>query len=277
MLRIGDFSKLGLVSIKTLRYYDELGLLKPVHVDEFTGYRYYSTSQLARLHRIMALKDMGLALDQIARLLDQDLTPEQIRGMLRLKQVELEEELIEGERRLVRVKSWLCAFEEEALMPAYEVVLKRVDSLRVARVHVFVPRLDQIGPLLGRAFEQVATYIQAHNATPRVPGITIYEEDGYCEKDFTVSACLPFEGELQGNGEIEVCDLSAIETAASVIHHGPFSTLGRAYEAGFRWIEANSYRVNFHVRELNLEYEPGGDPNQYVTEIQFPIEKPATV
>ena len=87
MLKIGDFSKLSLVSVKALRYYDELGLLKPVQVDEFTGYRYYSTSQLTRLNRILALKDLGLALEQIAQLLDQDLTPDQVRGMLKLKQI----------------------------------------------------------------------------------------------------------------------------------------------------------------------------------------------
>ncbi len=93
MLKIGDFSKLSLVSIKALRYYDELGLLKPVQVDEFTGYRYYSTSQLTRLNRILALKDMGLALEQIAQLLDQNVTPDQVRGMLKLRHIELEQQV----------------------------------------------------------------------------------------------------------------------------------------------------------------------------------------
>ncbi len=65
MFKIGDFSKLSLVSVKTLRYYDELGLLKPARVDEFTGYRYYSASQMPRLNRILALKDLGLSLEQV--------------------------------------------------------------------------------------------------------------------------------------------------------------------------------------------------------------------
>src|SRR5260370_18750347 len=78
MLKIGDFSKVSLVSVKALRYYDELGLLKPARVDALTGYRYYSASQLPRLNRILVLKDLGLSLQQIAHLLDQELTPDQI-------------------------------------------------------------------------------------------------------------------------------------------------------------------------------------------------------
>ena len=69
MLKIGDFSKFSRVSIKTLRYYDEIGLLKPAEVDKFTGYRYYSVDQLSRLNRIMGLKDLGLSLEEINQLL----------------------------------------------------------------------------------------------------------------------------------------------------------------------------------------------------------------
>ena len=88
MFRIGEFSKLSQVPVKTLRYYDEIGLLRPAKVDDFTGYRYYSADQLPRLNRILALKDLDLSLAQIGELLDGDLPAEQMRGMLRLKQAE---------------------------------------------------------------------------------------------------------------------------------------------------------------------------------------------
>src|SRR5712691_3290380 len=122
MLKIRDFSKLSLVSVKALRYYDERGLLKPAHVDPSTGYRFYSASQLTRLNRILAMKDMGLDLSQIAFLLDQEPTPDQIRGMLRLKQVELHQQLTQGQAQLTRIEGWLHAFEQEATMPTYDVV-----------------------------------------------------------------------------------------------------------------------------------------------------------
>ena len=104
MFKISDFSKLSRVSAKALRYYDELGLLEPAQIDRFTGYRYYSIDQLPRLNRTLrvALKDLGLALEQIARLLDKELPPDQLRGMLMLKQAELQQQADELQERLVR-------------------------------------------------------------------------------------------------------------------------------------------------------------------------------
>ena len=89
MIKIGEFSKLAQVSVPTLRYYDQMGLLKPVKVDQFTGYRYYSVSQLPQLNRIVALKGLGFSLEQISAVLAEGLTPEQMRGMLRLRHAQI--------------------------------------------------------------------------------------------------------------------------------------------------------------------------------------------
>src|SRR5687768_13863828 len=98
MFRIGEFSKIARVTTRQLRYYDECGLLHPVHIDHETSYRYYSTSQLPRLNQILALKDLGLSLDQIGRSLNEDISVDELRGMLTMKKVQLEklvqEELI---------------------------------------------------------------------------------------------------------------------------------------------------------------------------------------
>ncbi|MGH2478715.1 MAG: MerR family transcriptional regulator, partial [Ktedonobacteraceae bacterium] len=225
MLKIGDFSKLSLVSVKALRYYDELGLLKPVQVDEFTGYRYYSTSQLTRLNRILALKDLGLALEQIAQLLDQDLTPDQVRGMLKLKRIELEQCMAESQQRLERINAWLHTFEQETIMPAYDVIVKKVAPLRVAQVRAIVPDLEHIGPVLDRTFDQIGEYIYGHGATPVEPAIAVYYVEGYCEQNFEVGACMPFTGSLASDEKVEVCELPAHETVAAVVHHGPFSEM----------------------------------------------------
>src|SRR6266851_546031 len=194
MLKIGDFSRLSLVSVKALRYYDELGLLKPARVDEFTGYRYYSASQLTRLNRILAMKDMGLSLEQIALLLDKEPTPDQIRGMLRLKQVELRQQLEEGQARLARIEAWLRAFEQEAIMPAYDVVLKKVAPLQVAQARGVAPKMEQpeLGITLGRLFAEVMGTLTHHGATIVGPGITLYYDPDYREQDIDVGACLAF-------------------------------------------------------------------------------------
>lgn len=88
MYKIGEFSRLGQVSPRMLRHYDQLGLLRPSQIDRFTSYRYYTVDQLARLHRIMALKDLGIPLEQIGNLLQRDggLSDERLRGMLLMRQ-----------------------------------------------------------------------------------------------------------------------------------------------------------------------------------------------
>ena len=273
MFKIGEFSRLSLVSVKALRYYDELGLLKPARVDEFTGYRYYSASQLTRLNRILAMKDMGLSLEQIALLLDQELTPEQIRGMLRLKQVELRQQLVEGQARLARIEAWLQAFEQEAIMPAYDVVLKKVAPLEVAQIRGVAPGMEQIGPTLDRLFDQLMGYISQQGATCVGPGITVYYDIEPGEGAVSVGACMAFEGSLNDGEQVKVVNLPAVEAMASVIHYGSFSTLNQAYNAILKWIETNGYHISGPSRELNLEYERGGDQSKFVTEVQFPVEK----
>ena len=273
MFKIGEFSRLSLVSVKALRYYDELGLLKPMRVDEFTGYRYYSASQLARLNRILAMKDMGLSLEQIALLLDKEPTPDEIRGMLRLKQVELHQQLAEGQARLARIEAWLQAFEQETTMPTYDVILKKVAPVKVAQVRGIAPSMEQLGPTLDGLFNQVIAYVSQQGANFAGPAITVYYSMEENDHDIGVGACMPFEGSLPGNEQVEVVTLPAVETMASTIHHGPFSTLNQAYNDMLKWIEANGYRISGPNRELNLEYERGGDQSKYVTEIQFPVEK----
>ena len=159
-------------------------------------------------------------------------------------------------------------------MPAYNVVLKKVAPLQVAQIRDVAPSFEQLGPTLGRLFGQLFGYIGQQGATPVGPGITLFYDSEYRERDINVGACLSFEGSLNDGEEVKVVELPAVETMASVIHHGSFSTMNQAYNAILKWIEANGYHISGPNRELNLEYEPGGDESKFVTEIQFPVEKP---
>src|SRR5918996_644454 len=132
MIRIGDFSKLSRVSIKTLRFYDEMGLLKPIEGDRFTGYRYYEFDQLPRLYRILALKDLGFSLEEIGRLLEGDLPVEQMRGMLKLRRAEIRQRMEAEAARLERVELWLREIEQEHSVSKYNVVIKKIEPIRVA-------------------------------------------------------------------------------------------------------------------------------------------------
>src|ERR1700722_5955214 len=122
MLSIGEFASLGMVSVRTLRHYDEIGLLPPAHIDQQTGYRGYSADQLGQLNRIAALKGLGLSLAQTRQLLD-GITLAELRGMLLLRRAQLERELAEHQRQLLGVESRLRYIEREGVMPVDDIVV----------------------------------------------------------------------------------------------------------------------------------------------------------
>ncbi len=273
MFKIGDFSKLSQVSVKTLRYYDELSLLKPEEVDRFTGYRYYSANQLPRLNRILALKDLGLTLEEIGVLLDEEISAAQIRGILRLKQVETRERVQEEQARLERVEARLRQIEEEGKMPTYEVVLKNVPAQRIASVRGVIPTYSQPD----RLWDELFAYLGRNRVPVNGPYMTMYHDPEYRERDVDVEVYQPVAGNPRGSARVQVYDLPAIETMASVIHKGPFTALNQAYQALSQWIQANGYRICGPNREIYLYIGEGNavrqDDSSYVTEIQLPIEK----
>jgi len=271
MIRIGDFSKLSRVSVKTLRFYDEMGLFKPVEVDRFTGYRYYEYDQLPRLHRILALKDLGFSLEEIGRLLEGNLSGEQMRGMLVLRQAEIRQHVHAEGQRLERVETLLSQIEQEDFMSRIDVVIKKVEPVKVASVREVVPTPPEQGHLWG----ELEGYLAARNVRPVGACFTLYHDDEYKERDWDLEVCEPIDASLAPAGQIQVRHLPAVETMACAVHHGPFSTIGEAYNGIGKWIDANGYRVIGPCREVYLRPSRNGsqvDP-QTVTEIQFPVEK----
>ncbi|GCE14662.1 MerR family transcriptional regulator [Tengunoibacter tsumagoiensis] len=274
MFKIGDFSKLSQVSIKTLRYYDDFGLLKPAAVDEESGYRYYEGSQLGRLNRILALKDMGLSLTQIAQVLKENITPDHLRGMLHLKQMELEQHLQDEQFRLHRIEAWLQQYGGESTMPQYDVVIKSLPEIRVLQRQAVAPTQPELGPTLDRSFDSVMDALSAQGAKPLEAPTTVYYNEEYCDINIHVGACTPFEGKLNPEllpQECEIITLPAVKVA-STIHHGSFATMHQAYQAILQWIESNGYQICAPNRELNLVYQRNGDQANFVTEIQFPVQ-----
>jgi DNA-binding transcriptional MerR regulator len=269
VIKIGYFSRISQVPVKTLRYYDEMGLLKPVEVDPFTGYRYYSIDQLTRLNRILALKDLGFSLEQISRLLIQDLSISELRGMLKMRREELRQHVQEEIGRLERVETRLRLIEQETSMADYDIVLKKVDPVWVAGVRDIISSYPEQGHL----WEKLETYLEQKGITPAGACFTIYYSE---EPEIDAQVCEPLSNPIQTQEPILVHQLPGVDCMASVVHHGPFVTLPEAYSAVLKWIESNSYRCTGPVREIYLKppLTPGSqaDPNT-VTEIQFPVEK----
>ncbi|MEO1289298.1 MAG: helix-turn-helix domain-containing protein, partial [Chloroflexota bacterium] len=192
MLKIGEFSRLTQVPAKTLRYYDEIGLFKPAQVDKFTGYRYYTIAQLPRLYRIMALKALDLTLEQIQHMLDDDLSPEEMRGMLRLKQAELNQTIADVQMRLSYVAHKIQQVEEEeTFMAKYEVILKDVPELKVAITEGIAPDMARLSYTLSTMFQSVAEYLNTQAVAPVGPAFAMYLDDEMMETNIRIATAFP--------------------------------------------------------------------------------------
>lgn len=275
MIKIGDFSKLSLVSIRMLRYYEGVGLLKPACVDRFTGYRYYTVDQLPRLNRILALRDLGLSLDQVAQLLQTGLPVEQLRGMLKMKQLELEHQLEDEQARLARVAARLRQIEQEGTMSAYEVIIKKIEPQTVASLRRVLPVPQAIGGL----FEELFTGLEAQGIHPAGAPGAIWHDNEHKETDWDTEVVAPVEEGAQpgplANGDVCIRQLAGVPKMACAIHQGSYEGFPDAYAALMQWISANGYQIAGPMREFYLR-GPGPqttDPAEYVTEIQMPVEK----
>src|SRR5437773_10906878 len=134
MFSIGEFARLGRVSVRMLRHYDAIGLLRPATVDPASGYRFYRADQLRRLNRVVALKDLGFTLEQVRAILDDQVNADQLRGMLRLRRAQLEAQLAADAARLAGVEARLKMIETEGRMSTEDVVVKQVAPVRVAEL-----------------------------------------------------------------------------------------------------------------------------------------------
>jgi DNA-binding transcriptional MerR regulator len=270
MFKIGDFARIAQVTVKALRHYDELGLLRPAHVDSSSGYRYYAAGQLARLNRILALKDLGFSLDEIARMLDAELPAETLRAMLAQKEAELAGRVAADQARLARVGARLSQIEREGRLPPYEVALKTVPPQRALVAQGDAEEPDAVSALS----RIVGGLLVQHGLAHAGPWLHIHHsvgQPGEVEEVQTGVLLAGVEaGKLPSQGAAAVRTLPGAPLMACVVHQGSYDTRHEAYLALGAWLEASGYRIVGACREIFLR-GPGGSPP--ITEIQFPVEK----
>lgn len=270
MFKIGDFSRLSRVSVRALRLYDQMGLLKPVHVDPFTGYRYYSAEQLSRLNQIVAFKDLGFSLEQIIELLNDKIPPAQIQGMLRLKQAEVQH-LIEGEQtRLRRIEARLQQIEQSDAS-IYDVVLKQVESQHVAAIRDVLPMCSDIKHLYAELEEE----LQHQNVEIIGFPQTLWHDAEYRLDHVDAEAIAPINQPFSESRRVKSYTLPEVKQMACVIHHGSYDTLVQPFNALLQWIETNNYQVAGSNREIYLQPKiTDADFMENLNnsiEIQFPV------
>jgi DNA-binding transcriptional MerR regulator len=272
MFTVGEFSRLARVSKRLLRYYDEIGLLKPGRVDKFTSRRYYSAEQMPHLNRILALKDLGLSLDQIQRVLRDDISTDEMQGMLLLKKAEIEQHLQEELQRVRTIEARLQFLRSAEANDPLDVVIKQIPAQHVLSVRTVLESLDDGMGIFG----QIIT------ALPEKSGyglfFAIMHSDGIDEGNLDVEIGRTIEAKahapvsLHSGLQLHYRELPAVDAMATFVVEGPSANLLIGYSLIGTWAEANGYRFAGVPREVALQMPQAPDWSDGIAEIQFPVE-----
>ena len=273
LYKIGDFSRLCRVTVRALRYYDEIDLLKPVQVDQTTGYRYYSIDQLSKLNRIIMLKEMGLSLDDINRIMHDNIPVDYIRRLLQVKMAEIQERLNQDSGRLRKVEAWLSKINKEGLMQTDSYIkMKYIPELRVISKREIGTYEETTAKLLNDLRQQINQMNNPETVKVTGPIIGLFYDDEYKEKDADIEIALPVSGEISINDAyIEVKTLPKCKVI-SATHLGPYYDMGKAYSQVFEYAEKHGLKLITPIRELYLKYVEEVPEDELLTEIQCPFE-----
>jgi DNA-binding transcriptional MerR regulator len=275
MFNIGDFAKLGRVSVRMLRHYDAIGLLPPGCVADASGYRSYHADQLRRLNRIIALKDLGFTLQQVQAILDDQVNVDELRGMLRMRRAQLEAQLTADAARLTGVEARLRMIEIEGHMNIEDVVLKPVAPVRVAELTGVAASYegDDIGPVIQPLYPELMGGLDRAGVSVSGPPIAYYVAAPEVSADaVTIHAAAPVNAEPRPEYDFAIVELPGIESAATIVHRGPMEEANRSMQILARWIDDNGYRMVGYAREVCLEFVMG-DPEKWVHEFQVEVVK----
>ncbi len=264
MLSIGAFAQIGQVTHRMLRHWDAAGLLVPAHVDEHSGYRSYDPSQLERLHRIVALRQLGFGLDDISLILEQGVDAQRIGALLRVRRAEVEEEHRIAAGRLVDVERRLQLIEKESQMSQIEIIEKPLPATRLAARTATVSSQPEVAGVVGPAFEAIAGLIGDERGMQETP---IAQYDLLEEALSVVAGYAYFGPERDG---LEIVELPAVDTAVCGIHLGSMDGIAASWQAIHAEIVARGFVPDGPCRELYVR-SGSADQSDWVTELQQPV------
>jgi DNA-binding transcriptional MerR regulator len=286
MLKISEFAQLAQVTVKTLHHYDNIGLLQPAAVDSFTNYRYYTVEQLPRIHRILALRELGLSLEQVAIMLDAEVSADEIRGMLALRRAEALQKMREAKRQLSMIEFHLNMLEAEAAPPRLDVLVKRLEPMRI--LSFFAPA----HPSFEAGMQHMQTTAHALNraiaeGTIKHTGVTFDVFHGETMMSFTDPDLGRSQHEillgvapdqepvtLDGIGPLTIKEEPAVPEAATLMLTGSQNEHLERVTLMRRWALNHGFRYASLVRFL-MHRGPlqTSDPGDFLAEAQLPLER----
>lgn len=275
MFKINDFSKIARISKRQLRHYDKIGLFRPIRIDDDTGYRYYSASQLPTLNRILVLMNLGLSIEQVKKMMDDNITPEEIHGMLLLKQAQVEQALQDEVQRLRSIEERIWQIETEGVLSDENVVIKSAPQRQFLSIR-------QVAPTVGEGFGLVH---EIHHLLPQQAGTSVLGQFGvlFHSSDFTMQDVdvemgflqdhpYPHNFQLSDGRELTLRTLPAIHEMATLARVGIFNDSVGHYAAVGTWIENHQYEIADSGWEVFIEPFIPGKEDEAVIEIQIPIQ-----
>jgi len=265
MFRVGEFARIGGVTAKALRHYDAIGLFAPAYTDPSNGYRWYTPAQLPALHRIVALRDLGVPLGEVADLIAGGVD---LREVLARRRRELEEYQERVERKLAALD-----IRVELAEDGPDIVLRTVEPEPIASISAQLGPGDDLGPIFYELEEIVR---DAGVRAARPPGVLISEDRGIRD----VEVFVPVTGEVSG-GRVAARTLEGGRVAAA-IHQGPYDELRSVLDGLKRWVAAAGLTRDGPMRIIYLRF--GAEPelevpeaylashdDDFVTEVQIPV------
>ena len=273
MYKIGDFAKISQVSIHMLRHYDKIELFSPIHTDESTGYRHYSASQIPKLNRILVLKDLGFSLHQIRDLIDKNVAIEELQGMLRLKESQIEQQIHEEHQRLLRVRTRLRQIMREGEQPVHEVIIREIPEHHYLSTGWLTKPDEALAQIVGEMLNVLPPMgilkgEELHVVIHAPPTRKLHHN---VELGFVVTPQSPDEYKLPSGQPLTKRILPEEPAMATTVHSGPRCEVEYGYAALCSWIEAQELDACGYFREVYLNgTELNTDPENIV-ELQIPV------
>jgi DNA-binding transcriptional MerR regulator len=270
MLKIGEFSKLSRVSVRMLRHYDEIGLLKPAEIDRFTDYRYYREDQLPTAGRIAALKDMGFSLTEIVRMLEVYDDRDRLESFFSTRLAELEALSKDTARKLTLLDAAQRRLRKEEHM-SYDVTIRTIPERYAATVQMTIPRYEDEGMVWSTLIQETCR-MNLVEADPCLCAVSFLDGE-YKEEDVEVMAWKTVKGHYPDTEHVKFRTLPEV-TVASCTYKGSYTLITEVYAAVVAWIEANGYEPSgamfniYHVSPHETQ-----NPDEFVTEICYPVKR----
>lgn len=275
-IKIGLFSKIAQVTVRTLRHYDELGLFKPAYIEPSTNYRFYTYDQLIRLNQILVLKDAGFSLDQISDMIQKDMTIEEMTRIMYQKKEELALQINEANQQLKSIETRLHQLAQVGQETKYNIVLKQGTNQNVMGLRRIVPKPQDMQVYRSQMFRELNERVSQMGYVVQQEYV-FYHMNEFIEENFDIEVAYTISEKERSmsNGDISIYELPAEPLVASLVYKGPFMGIADALLELFTWVGINGYSLLGAVRELHLFGSENGydDCEDVLVELQLPIER----